>query len=335
MSDTRCDNLIFDVSGMIYRTFHASKKAPTYSSRRSSLLEDTQSDDTGAAGLALHAALQSMNKYCKQFHPKRVVACFDRPNNWRKMYMKSDRAISKLPYKGQRRQNQTAAQAKEFAELIDHMKQFEEMLRNETAIITLAADSLEADDCIAGFVQMFPDEVNIIMTNDSDMTQLTTGTTTVCNFTSGKLIECEDPKYFLFEKAMRGDKSDNILNLLPGIRTTRLKKAYEDSYEMANLMSEQVAYLGASVDLLLADGDSDAPPIVTLVSELLAENMLLMDLTLQPPEIRDLINSTITSDLARTRTYNYWKIAAFCTKQKLTRISEDLKSFRPLFSGGY
>jgi hypothetical protein len=252
--------------------------------------------------------------------------------------MKSSAALSQLPYKGQRRQNQTPTQAKEFADLIDHMVQFEEMLRKETGIITLAADKLEADDCIAGFVQMFPNEINIIMTNDSDMTQLTTTTTSICNFTSGKIIECDDPKYFLFEKAMRGDKADNILNILPGIRATRLKKAYSDAYEMANLMSESVVHLGGSAtrELLLegAEPTDELPPKV-IVSQLLEENMLLMDLTRQPEFIRDLIHTTINEDLNRTRTYNFWKISAFCTKHKLNRIVEDLKNFRPLFAGGY
>jgi RNase H-fold protein (predicted Holliday junction resolvase) len=334
--EPQVDNLIFDVSGMIYRTFHASKKAPVYR-RRNFLDEGTPEQDVdGGIGIAMHAALQSMNKYTKQFRPRRVIACFDRPNNWRKLYMKSSAAISKLPYKGQRRQNQTPAQAKEFAELIDHMVQFEQMLRDETGIITLAANKLEADDCIAGFVQMFPTERNIIMTNDSDMTQLTTEYTTVCNFTSGKLIECEDPNYFLFEKAMRGDKSDNILNILPGIRSTKLQKAWESPYDMANLMSEVVVHLGGPATLL-DDNTTDSSPTTApvLVGQLLEENMLLMDLTKQPEVIKQLMVDTITADLARTRAYNFWKISTFCTKHKLNRIVEDLKNFRPLFSGGY
>lgn len=321
MSAEQVDNLIFDVSGMIYRTFHAGLK--TQLRRSSSLFDDDEDEDQLAvdhAGYALHSALMSMRKYFEMFSPSRVVACFDRPDNWRKQYMNSDLSVTKLKYKGNRRQNQTEAQQALFARLIDHMQEFESLLDNETGIITLARPMLEADDCIAGWVQRFPHQRNVIASNDSDMVQLITSTTSVCNLTSSKLVECADPKYALFEKTFRGDSADNIANAYPGIRSTKLAKAYTDPYLLANILEEK--YVSPT-------------GIECKVGDVIEENQLLMDLTKQPPHIRRLINETIDAELAKTKRLNFWKFSAFCNQRKLKEIGASLPTLRPLLAGGY
>ncbi len=316
------DNLIFDVSGIIYRTYNALQSSPSSYSNRNTLLGDDDEEDRAEmlSKLALHAALNSMQKYFNMFKPKRVVACFDRSNSWRKIYMGSSQAVSVLPYKGNRRQNQTPAQKEAYEKLITHMKEFEQLLRDESGVIILAADMLEADDCVAGFVQYHNTEINVIATNDSDMSQLITPTTHVCNLTSGELVECEDPKFLVFEKIFRGDRTDNIMNIMPGVRKTVLQKAYTDQFTFANLMAEKFKP---------ATGD----PID--VADLFEENKLLIDLTNQPPAIRDLMMRTVKEGVERTRTFNFWKFANYCKRHKLNNIHDNLNTFRPLLKGGY
>lgn len=313
------DNLIFDVSGLLYRTYYKSKSQPTYRVK-GSLDEEDDDNQADAAGLALHSALNSMLKFFNMFKPNRVVACFDRPNNWRKQYMASKLSISARQYKGTRRQNQTEAQKRDFQNFIEHAQEFERLLQEETGILTLAGDMLEADDCISGWTQRFHDQRNIIASNDSDMQQLITDTTDVCNFTSGELVECPDPKYFLFEKTFRGDTADNIVSTYPGIRSTRLKKAYDNPYDLANLLAEP--YVTPTGEQLT-------------VRDILEENQLLIDLSKQPPAIRKLIDRTIDDELAKTKRFDFWKFSAFCNRNKLKHISSNLQTFRPLLVGGY
>lgn len=318
------DNLIVDVSGMLYRTYYAILNQPNRRPDVSSIVDDepSVSDPDEFAKFALHAALNSMNKSFKEFKPKRVIACFDRPNNWRKIYMQSDLALSKLPYKGQRRQTMTDTQKIQYYKFLDHMVEFERLLESETGILTLAANSLEADDCIAGWVQRHSNETNVIATGDSDMCQLITTTTKVYDFTSGKLKVCDDPKYFLFEKTVRGDSADNIASTYPRIRATKIKTMYTDEYVKQTIFSQP--YLNPLVG---REGIT--------VGEAFAENELLMDLTKQPLEIRQLIDNTIDAELSKTKRFNFWKFAAFCTKNNLKNVQENLEYFRPLLLGGY
>jgi len=317
------DNLIFDVSGMLYRTFHAGLKV---SLRRSSALfedDDDADEDTQAvdhASFALHSALMSMQKYFNMFSPSRVVACFDRPDNWRKQYMNSDLSVTKLAYKGNRRQNQTPTEAALFERLIEHMQEFEALLTNETGIITLARPMLEADDCIAGWVQRFPNQRNIIASNDTDMLQLITEHTSVCNLTKSELVQVEDPKFVLFEKLFRGDKTDNIANAFPGIRTTKLAAAYKDPYLLANLLAEK--YVSPN-------------GVECTVGEVIEENRLLIDLSKQPPAIRKLMDDTIDAELARDKRLNFWKFSSFCNQRKLKAVATSLPTLRPLLVGGH
>jgi hypothetical protein len=317
---TPVDDLIFDVSGMLYRTFHALQKQPGISTPRRGLLEDDENEMMDPASLALHSALMSMNKSFKQFKPKRVVACFDRPNNWRALYMKSDLSVTGVPYKGNRRQDMTPAQQAQYFKLLDHMKEFETLLGEQTGIITVAGKSLEADDCIAGWVQANPSRQKVVMTLDSDLSQLIDSTTSVCNFKTGEIVVCEDPKYLLFEKTFRGDSSDNIASAVPRIRKTKIQQAYTDPYTLSNILNgEHVTKRGDTI----------------LVSDVIDENQLLMDLTKQPPEIRVLIDKAIDSALNKTKRFDYWGFAKFCKERKLTKISESLQTFRPLLVGGY
>lgn len=319
------DNLVVDVSGMLYRTYYAALNQPMRRVDVSAIVDDeeqTPFDSTEFAKFALHAALNSMNKSFKEFKPKRVIACFDRPNNWRKIYMQSDLALSKRPYKGQRRQTMTEAQKIQYYKFLDHMAEFEQLLEVETGILTLAANSLEADDCIAGWVQQHKDQTNVIASGDSDMCQLITPTTKVYDLPTGKLKECEDPKYFLFEKIIRGDTADNIASTYPRIRATKIKDMYTDEYVKQTVFAQP--YLNP---LVSREGST--------IGEAYAENELLMDLTKQPLEIRNLMDKTIATELEKTKRFNFWKFAAFCNKNKLKNVLENIEYFRPLLVGGY
>lgn len=318
------DNLIFDVSGLLYRTYYG---AVATSSRPKHLLmlddedEDHMSKSEEIAGYALHTAMSSMQKYFNLFKPSRVIACFDRPGNWRAAYTASDLSVSRVPYKGHRRQNQTEQQKIDHKNFMLHVQEFEQVLHEQTGIVVLAGKGLEADDCIAGFVQTHADQQNVIVTGDSDMFQLITENTKVWSLGADQWAECPDPKYYLFEKIFRGDRSsDNIPSAYPRLRADKIKKAYVDTYTLNNLLNEPyVTDYGVTV----------------LVSDMWHENQLLIDLTKQPELIRDRMHKLCTDQLQKSKRFDYWGFMRFCKTRKLNKIMENMLSFRPLLIGGY
>ena len=75
-------------------------------------------------------------------------------------------------------------------------------------------------------------------------------------------------KYFMFEKAFRGDAGDNVMSAYPRVRSTRLQKAYTSDYELTNLLNETWDF-----------ADPTTGDITTFrVGDLYNENQLLMNL---------------------------------------------------------
>lgn len=301
--------LLFDVTNILYRTFFAHKSE----------------DDITVAGLAAHSALVTLNKYFNKFKPNKIVMCFDR-SSWRKEYTKSPQCLSKKPYKGNRRKKMTPKEKEKYELFLEHLADFEMMIKDHTSIISLANDGLEADDLIAGAVQTLSamDESNefIIVSGDKDMIQLLKhDNVTLFDPATGKPRSLEewnnDADLFMFEKCLRGDLGDNVQSALPRVRKTRITKAYNDEYERANLMMERW---------------TDPSGTEFLVKDLFNENMLLMDLESQPEDIQYRIVETVLDGINNPGTYSYFHFMRFLGKYELKKISQQAETFAPMFS---
>lgn len=321
--------LIYDISNVLYRTFFANK----------------QLDVETSTGLAHHTALMSMNKFYKQFRPDKVVAAFDR-SSWRKQLTASEQCLSKKPYKGNRRQNMTPSEKQKFARFMEHMVEFEEILQVHTSIICLAADNLEADDLVAGFIEAYgedgEDEI-IIISRDRDLAQmLGKGDTIFPNVTqydpvSGDQITIETAikdlfkekkqstippelhtvDFFLFAKCLKGDLTDFVQSALPGIRRQRIIKAYNEPYEQVNLMNETW---------------TDQHKNQFVVREMYEEGRTLMDLRNQPENIRKKVFQTILQEMENPGEFSYFHFLRFLGKYQMKEIANNLETFIPLLS---
>ena|SRR5271157_1779792 len=300
--------LVFDMSNLLYRTFFA---------------HDTE-DDVTIAGLASHSALVTLNKYYREQKPHKVVAVFDR-DSWRKEYTASEECISKKPYKGNRRQGMTPKQKIKYEQFCAHVNDFEKLIAENTTIITLAGAKLEADDLIAGFIQvqtLDPDNEIVVISQDKDMIQLLRfENVRVVDPASGKDRSLEDwnndADYFMFLKCIRGDAGDNVQSALPKVRETRVLKAYTDPFEKANLMNE--TWKGA-------DGRE------FVVKNLYKENQLLMDLSMQPDDIQKLIVQTVLQGIKNPGKFSYFHFMKFLGKYELKKVAEQADNFVPLLS---
>lgn len=304
----KCAWLVFDISNILYRTFFAQRE---------------ETDDV-IAGLATHTALTTLNKYFKQYKPTRgVVMAFDR-SSWRKEYTASEACVSKKPYKGNRRKDMTPSQKEKYARFLEHIDEFEQLIAEHTTIISLAHPTLEADDLIAGFCQFNSSEADpiVVITADSDMLQLVMnpGVTVVSPATDKPQSLADyfdDPHYYVFQKCIRGDSTDNIQSAYPRVKSTRIRKAYEDEFERIQLMKEQ--WTGP-------DGTTYT------VEELFAENELLIHLEKQPQDIRDLIEAVVMVALEKKRQFSMFHLLKFIGKYKLNRIKESLDQYIPMLS---
>lgn len=311
-----CDYLVFDCTNMLYRTFFANKEHDV---------------ETGY-GLACHTALTTLNMYFTKYKPrKKVVMAFDR-TSWRKAYtLDKDLCLSGRPYKGNRRQHMTAKEKEKFERFLSHLNEFEVMMRDQTSVVTLFGDALEADDLIAGFVQKFhTDNEIVVVSSDKDFVQiLYSDNVQLIDPATGKdrrqLLEKDydgDIEYFMFEKCIRGDAGDNVQSAFPGVRKTRIRKAYTDPYERVNLMNETW-----SVGIV---GHEDYKEFV--VKELFEENQLLMDLRHQPDVIRERIEETINNAMENPGTYSHFHFLRFLGKYELKKITEKIDNYVKMLS---
>lgn len=298
--------MIMDCSNLLYRSFYKIK----------------DEDEDTIAGMAAHTALTTLNKYFKMFKPDHVVMAFDRPS-WRKEYTASEKCISKKPYKGNRRKDMKPRDLEKYQLFMEHIASFEEMIKSHTSVITLAADRLEADDLIAGFAQTYhPNNEIVIISADSDLAQL-------LRYDNVRVISPatdkdhnlndwdDDAEYYLFSKCVRGDPTDNVQSAFPNVRQTRIRKAYDDEYELVALMKEKWS------------GPNNTE---YTVASLFRENQLLIDLEMQPSDIRSIITETITEEMKRKRRFVMFKFLQYIGKMQLTRIKERIDDYLPMLS---
>lgn len=299
--------LVFDISNLLYRTFFVQR----------------QEDDETLAGLATHTALVMLNKYYKQHKPDRVVMAFDR-KSWRKDYTASEQCISKKPYKGNRRQDMTPAQQLKYQRFLEHMREFEALIAEQTTILTLVEETLEADDLIAGFCQIEAGDDNeiVIISTDTDLLQLLQYTNvrivSPANDKEQTLDEFNnDPHYYVFTKCLRGDPTDNVQSAFPRVSSKRIAKAYTDSFERVQLMMETW---------------TNQDKVEFRVKDLFEENEKLINLAKQPPAIRKLILESVSAALEKERKFSMFFILKFLGKYKLNKIKESLDQYIPMLS---
>lgn len=299
--------LVFDISNLLYRTF---------------FVQRGESEET-LAGLATHTALVMLNKYFKRYKPHKVVMAFDR-KSWRKEYTASEECLSKKPYKGNRRQDMTPSQQEKYARFMNHMKEFEELIATNTTIITLQADRLEADDVIAGFCQIVacPENEIVIISTDSDLLQLAqydnVSVVSPATDQEQSLSEFDgDALFYVFQKCIRGDATDNVQSAFPRVRMDRIKKAWKDPFERVQLMKQTW---------------TNENKVEFRVEDLFAENQKLIDLSKQPPDIRKLIFETVDEALDKERQFSMFFILKFIGKYKLMKIKESIDQYVPMMS---
>ena len=284
-------------------------------------------------GMALHITLNSIKKAWNDFNADHIVFCLE-GRSWRKDYYE--------PYKRNRQETRDAMTPREadedkvFWEIFDEFKNFIDTKTNCTMI---QHPVLEADDLIAGWVRRHPDDDHVIISTDGDFAQLIAPNVRQYNGISNTTITHEgyfddkgkrvvdkktgedkpapDPSFMLFEKCMRGDTSDNVFSAYPGVRKkgTRNKvgllEAFADKdtkgYNWNNMMLQRWVDHNGDEHRVLDDYN---------------RNVTLCDLTAQPPEIKEIINNTISEVKSKDINQVGMRLLKFCAKWDMQRIAD-------------
>lgn len=162
--------------------------------------------------------LQSLNKIVKDFNPSKLIIAIDAGNYWRTTYYpaykenrKVIREASIINYKAF------------FTVLHDFTEHLQKLLTN---VCFLTVPTCEADDLIAVLTKHIYQDKNIIcISTDRDMYQLLQYKNYhQWNGIKKHYVECLDPKNYLLEKIMSGDRGDNIPNVRKGIGKVRISE---------------------------------------------------------------------------------------------------------------
>lgn len=317
---------------------------------KSRYIASRSSSDWEKIGMALHLTLASVESIVKRYSegkPTHVVFCLE-GRSWRKDFY--------APYKRNRAVKHASLTDKELE--LDKMfwetyEKFTTFIKEKTNVSVLRCENAEADDLIARFVYLHPDDEHYIISSDGDFVQLISKNVKQYNSITGHLVtidgyyddrgrevkdkktkehkKLDDPGFLLFEKCMRGDTSDNVFSAYPGVRTKSTKKsvglieAYADRHNK-----------GFNWNNLMLQRWVDHEGVEHRVLDDYNRNVTLCDLTAQPSEIKQAVDTSIRNGLRMTSTPSVGlHFMKFCGKFELTKISEQAESYARWLNNPY
>jgi 5'-3' exonuclease len=298
-------------------------------------------------GMALHLTLASINQIVRKFNVDHVVVCLE-GKSWRKSFYepyKKNRIVDTL--------SQTEAEIEENKMFWQTYEAFTTHMREKTNTSVLRHPEAEADDIIARFVHLHPRDEHFIISSDTDYDQLITERVVRYNGITNELITIngflkengkpvidkktkepkllEDPQYLLFKKCMRGDGTDNVFSAYPGVR----EKGSKNKVGLVEAYADRVKQ-GFSWNNLMLQRWSDHNDVEHRVREDYERNRILIDLTAQPQEIKDKVDTSIREGVRTTTTPQVGiHFMRFCGKYDLTKISEQAETYAKWLNAPY
>ena len=298
------------------------------------------SDPWEKVGMALHLTLASVNQIVRNHKIDHVVFCLE-GRSWRKdVYepYKKNRVVDTL--------SQTEAEKEENELFWSTYEAFTTYLKEKTNVSVLRHEQAEADDMIARFIHLHPNDEHFIISTDSDYIQLIAENVKQYNGVTNELVTLQGyfkdsgkpvldkktkehkllegtPEYLLFKKIIRGDGGDNVFTAYPGVREKGSKnkvgimEAFEDregqGFQWNNFMLQRW---------------TDHNGVEQRVRDCYERNKMLIDLTAQPDDIKQKVDQRIRESVRVTTTPQVGvHFMKFCGKYELNKISEQADAY--------
>jgi 5'-3' exonuclease len=306
------------------------------------------SDTWEKIGMALHLSLASVNQVVRNHGIDHVVFCLE-GRSWRKDVYE--------PYKKNRvvdAMSVTQAEKEENEMFWDTYEKFTTYLKEKTNVSVLRHERAEADDLIARFIHLHPNDTHYIISTDSDYVQLISPNVLQYNGVTNELITIDGyfkdngkpvidkktkeqklledtPDYLLFKKIIRGDGGDNVFSAYPGVRekgsknTVGIREAYDDrdkqGFHWNNFMLQRWV---------------DHNKVEHRVRDCYDRNRMLIDLTAQPDDIKQAVDQRIKESVRTTTTPQVGvHFMKFCGKYELEKISQNAETYAKWLNSEY
>jgi 5'-3' exonuclease len=230
---------------------------------------------------------------------------------------------------------------------------FTKYLAESTNCSVIRHPEAEADDIIARWIALHPQDEHYIISSDTDFVQLLAPNVSQYNGITdelhtvtgifdakGRRVQDKktktdkvipDPEWLLFEKCMRGDTSDNVFSAYPGVREkgtknrVGLREAFEDrtnrGFNWNNLMLQRWTDHTGQEHRVLDDYE---------------RNRTLVDLTAQPDHIKIMIAETIANaSMPKNASMIGAQFLKFCGKYDLIKLSENANNIAEWLGASY
>ena len=306
------------------------------------------SDAWEKVGMALHLTLASVNQMVRLHKIDHVVFCLEGRSFRKDLYepYKKNRIVDTL--------SQTEEEVEENALFWDTYEKFTTFLKEKTNCSVLRHERAEADDMIARFIHLHPNDEHFIISTDSDYVQLISENVKQYNGVTNELITLQGyfkdsgkpvldkktkepklledtPDYLLFKKIIRGDAGDNVFTAYPRApekgskNRIGIREAYEDrdrqGFNWNNFMLQRWI---------------DHDGVEQRVRECYERNKTLIDLKAQPQEIKDAVDQRIKESVRVTTTPQVGvHFMKFCGKYELEKISQNAEAYSRWLNAPY
>lgn len=252
------------------------------------LMSSAKNMDDVNEKLLRHLILNTIRSHRKKFHRTygEIVLCIDGKNYWRK---------DVFPYYKAGRKGARDKSVFDWNEIFSHFDTIKAELKENFPYKAIEVHSAEADDIIATLVKAKdPSEKCLILSSDKDFIQLHKYKN-VKQYSpmQRKFVTHADPKAYLREHIIRGDKGDGIPNFL------------SDDTDLVNGI-RQTSIQKKKLDVWLTQTPSEICTDIEMERRY-ARNVQLVDLDLIPEELTKKILDKFAKEPkgARRKLYNY------------------------------
>jgi 5'-3' exonuclease len=316
--------LLIDTANTFFRARHVAFRA---------------TDLAEKVGYALHITLSAVNKVARKFNADHVVFALE-GRSWRKDHYepyKKNRAVARAAL--------TEAEQEEDRVFWETYDEFTKYLAEQTNCSVIRHPAAEADDVIARWIALHPQDQHTIVSSDTDFVQLLSDTVDQYNGITDELITVRgifdakgkpvmdkktkepkttpDPEWLLFEKCMRGDASDNVFSAYPGVRTkgTRNKVGLQEAFADRNAR-------GYAWNNLMLQRWTDHNGEEHRVLDDYLRNRSLIDLRAQPEDVKAYVDAAIREQISHKDIGQVGvRFMRFCGRHELTRVSDQAEQY--------
>lgn len=316
--------LLIDTANMFFRARHVAFRA---------------SDTWEKIGYALHITLAAVNKVARKFEADHVVFALE-GRSWRKDFYepyKKNRAVARAAL--------TESEQEEDRLFWETYDNFTKYLADNTNCSVIRHEAAEADDIIARWIALHPQDHHTIISSDTDFVQLLADNVDQYNGITDELLTIRgifdakgrevidkktkqpkvipDPEWLLFEKCMRGDASDNVFSAYPGVRTkgTKNKVGLQEAYADRSTR-------GYAWNNLMLQRWTDHNGVEHRVLDDYNRNRSLIDLRAQPDNVKAYVDAAIQDQISHKDVGQVGvRFMKFCGKYELNRVSESAEQY--------